>query len=412
MEGERLNNQEWLNRALKVIPSGSQTYSKSYKYYMKPFFADYGINGYLYDVEGNEYHDFNMALGAVILGYKNIRQEFGGTSFSWPHPLEVELAEKLVELIPSAEMVKFFKNGSDATEIAVRLARAYTGKDIVLTGGYHGFHDWYVLSIERSKGVLSDYVICGWEELIEGTQQFKTIVELEALFYEYKNNIACVIVEPDMKDICAIAELTRKNKALLIFDEVLTGFRYHVKGLQYLIGITPDISCFGKCMANGLPLSAVVGRRDIMMQMDDGGVFASSTFGGDTLAFSAAIETIKQLEIDKDKLWTIGTIWKISVEKLIKDKQLEDIAKVEGFPPRCGIVFNDIEYKSLYQQELLKRKIIVNGLNNFCLAHTEEQIEYYIKCCDEVLDILVKAKKENNVKGYLENGTIQNIFKR
>lgn len=394
-----------LDRALQVIPSASQTYSKSYRYFTKPLFADYGINGFLYTVDGGKYHDFDMGLGSMILGYKDMADCVEGYSnFSIPHPVEIELAEKLVELIPSAEMVKFFKNGSDATEIAVRLARAYTEKDIVLAGSYHGFHDWYVGLIERNKGIP--------KAVQELTKQFKNVEELKYFLEQYKDNIACVIVEPDMENINEISSIIRENNIILIFDEVLTGFRNHIKGLQYILKITPDISCFGKCMANGLPLSAVVGRRALMQLMDDGGVFASSTFGGETLALSVALETIRELEEKGAYLWKIGIEWKTTIEKLIVNKGLTDVAEVKGLPSRCGLVFINNEYQTLYKQELLKRKILVNRLNNFCLAHTYEQIDYYIKCADEVLDIIKKAKEENNIGRYLENGTTRDMFRR
>ncbi len=246
----------------------------------------------------------------------------------------------------------------------------------------------------------------------ELTKQFKTVEELKNLFLQHKAQIACVIVEPDMENIRGISSITRENNAILIFDEILTGFRHHVKGLQYMLKIYPDISCFGKCMANGLPLSAVVGRRALMQLMDDGGVFASSTFGGETLALSIALETIRELEEKGDHLWKIGIIWKMGIEKLIMDKGLTDIVEIKGLDARCGLVFINNEYQTLYKQELLKRKILVNRLNNFCLAHTYEQIDYYIKCADEVLALIKKAKEENNIGRYLENGTIQYMFRR
>ena len=426
--------ESWLERSLKVIPGGSQTYSKSYKYFTRPFFACQGLGGILVSDEDcgdvsqvREYHDFSMALGSVILGYKTKQWLLdldvpNGINFSCPHPLEVILAEKLVEIIPSAEMVKFFKNGSDATEIAVRLARAYTGRDIILAGSYHGFHDWYVYSIDRNKGIPYQGNEVGTAEHIYQFNNYSNLKELFEAFYIRKrfsdeSNVAGVIVEPDHGDIREISELAVEHGAVLIFDEVMTGFRYHIGGLQTLFGITPDITCLGKCMANGLPLSAVVGRRDIMKLMEEG-VFASSTFGGETLSLVAALKTIEELEKNGKWLWHVGGKWASQMDILIRKKGLTQIVKVIGLAPRSGVKFFDegnvsaIEYQSLYQQELLKRRILTHGLNNFCLDHTDEQIDYFIKMADEVLDIIGEAYKDNNAQKYLDNGIIQTMFRR
>lgn len=400
-----------LNKAIELIPSGSQTYSKSWRYFTIPLMASHGIDGVLFDTEGNAYDDYSMGLGAIILGYKpkTWLQQLDipdGFIFSVAHQLEVELAEKLIEIIPSAEMVKFFKNGSDATEIAVRLARAYTKRHIVLAGGYHGFHDWYITSIDRNRGVE-----------FQNTLQFKSYEQLRDDLSDSLAEAACVILEPNMVDANRIVELARKNDVLVIFDEVLTGFRYNIGGYQKMLNIVPDISCLGKCIANGLPLSVVVGRKDIMQLMDDGGVFASSTFGGDTIALAAALETIKKLEQYGKNLWLIGAKWQTGVDMLIRSKRIESIARIDGLAPRCGVVFNDSdgitrqEYQSLYQQELLKRGILTHGINNFCIAHTDSQINRFIKNVDEVFEVIKKANENNSVSGLLEKN-IQIMFRR
>jgi glutamate-1-semialdehyde aminotransferase len=365
-----------------------------------------GFDGFLKDVNNQIYDDFDMALGSVILGYKKKEwlQELlipDGFNFSAPHPLESMLAEKLVRLIPSAEMVKFFKNGSDATEIAVRLARAYTGRKWIVSFGYHGFHDWYVSAIDRNKGVLPNYHI--------------QCQDIDAINW-CDNNIAAVILEPTTKGKDYISYVANKHGALVIFDEVLTGFRYHIGGLQAMGGTIPDLSCFGKCMANGLPLSAVVGRKDIMQLMDDGGVFASSTFGGETIALAVALETVKELENNPNKLWDIGGRWLVGIRNLIAQKDLP-MVEIKGLRPRCGVEFKDyggitaIEFQSLYLQELLKRGILTHGINNFCLAHTVEQIDNFLRCASLVFDILKEAIERGSVKGYLEK-PIQTMFKR
>jgi len=415
---------QWLERALKVTPCGSQTYSKSYKYFTRPLFAVEGNGGKLLCDDNIIYEDFNMGLGSVILGYRDLKEEIkkydipiSGTIFSLPHPLEVIVSEKLIEIIPSAQMCRFFRNGSDATEIAVRLARAYTGRDIILAGSYHGFHDWYVSSIDKNWGIPDCWGTHNDYSDYKYIYQFKNHEQLRDLFINHKGYIAGVIVEPDHGDIREISELVVEHGAVLIFDEVLTGFRYHVGGLQTLFGITPDITCLGKCMANGLPLSAVVGRRDIMKLMEEG-VFASSTFGGETLSLAAALKTIEELEKNGKWLWHVGGKWASQIDILIRKKGLTQIVKVIGLAPRSGVKFFDegnisaIEYQSLYQQELLKRRILTHGINNYCLDHTDAQIDYFIEQADDVLDILGKAYKENNAQKYLDNGVIQVMFRR
>lgn len=403
----------WIERALKVTPCGSQTYSKSYKYFSRPLFAISGNGGKLLCDDSVVYEDFSMGLGSVILGYRDLKEEIkkydipiSGTIFSLPHPLEVVVSEKLIEIIPSAQMCRFFRNGSDSTEIAVRLARAYTGRDIILAGSYHGFHDWYVSSIDKNKGVPDQH-----------TFQFKDYKDLANNFEVFKDSVAGIILEPDRGDLREISELAVENGAVLILDEVMTGFRYHIGGLQTLFGITPDITCLGKCMANGLPLSAVVGRGDIMKLMEEE-VFASSTFGGETLSLAAALKTIEELEKNGKRLWHLGGKWASQMDILIRKKGLTQIVKVIGLSPRSGVKFFDegnisaIEYQSLYQQELLKRRVLTHGINNYCLDHTDAQIDYFIEQADEVLNILGKAYKDNNAQKYLDNGVIQTAFRR
>lgn len=372
---------DWLERAKAVIPGGSQTYSKSSRYFTRSMFADYATASKLRSTEGTWYDDYSMALGAVILGYEPIRHNLSPI-YSLPNPLEVQVAEKLCSIIPSAEMVKFFKNGSDAVEIAVRLARAYTGKETVKWMSYHGFHDSYVSSCGNTKGIPIHY---GYSN-----------VDAKELLFE---DLAAIVVEPDHPAINNYVQLAKEYNCLLIFDEVLTGFRHGIGGLQKHIGITPDISCFGKCMANGLPLSAVVGRRDIM-QLLEKGVFGSSTFGGEVLSLSMCLETISQLEKAGDCLWKIGQRYLDGIDR----KQAEKFGVIKGLPPRCGIEFSNLKYKSHFQDEMLKRNILVNGLNNFCLAHTNEQINRYIEETNEVLKIMETEEYKGEI--------ISPIFKR
>ena len=272
-------SQQLLQRSLNVIPIGSQTFSKSYLQYPKglsPLFLKKGLGSYVWDVDDNKYIDLVNGLLPIVLGYcdtdvdnaiKNQLEK--GIVFSLSTELEIKLAEKLIYHIPSAEKVRFGKNGSDATSAAIRLARAYTKRDRVAICGYHGWHDWYIGSTTRNIGVPS--------AVSELSHRFKynDIDSLQKLFRNYKNEFAAVIMEPMNTEIPTnnflneVQLLSKKNGALFILDEIITGFRYDLGGAQKLFGLTPDLSTFGKSMGNGMPISAIVGKAEIMDLMND-----------------------------------------------------------------------------------------------------------------------------------------------
>src|SRR6516164_1362670 len=286
-----------LERAKRVIPSCTQTFSKGPNQWIRgvsPHYLMRGEGAWVWDVDGNKYLDYLMALGPIILGYGNrrvneavMRQVRDGPVFSQMHPLEVEVAEMLVDIIPCAEMVRFAKNGSDATTGAVRAARAYTGRDHVAFCGYHGWHDWYVGTTTRNKGVPAEV-----SALSHGFT-YNDIESLARIFTSHQ--VAAVVMEPigveDPKPgfLQAVRDLCTTHGAVLVFDEIVTGFRLHLGGAQAHFGVKPDIACFGKAMANGFPLAAVVGDRDIMLTFDE--VFFSGTFGGDASSLAACKAT-------------------------------------------------------------------------------------------------------------------------
>ena len=292
-----------LKRAERTIPLGSQTFSKSRTQYpvgISPLYIDRARGCYVWDVDGNKYIDLVSSLASVTIGYgdKGIlsavnSQMKKGVTFSLPGVLEAEVAELICHLVPSAEMVRFGKNGSDATSAAVRLARAYTSRDHVVVCGYHGWQDWYIGSTSRNKGVpaaVSD---------LTHSFAYNDLAELKALL-ENNSNISCVVMEP-MNSVYpakgfleGVRELTKIHGVVLIFDETITGFRFAKGGAQELFGVTPDLSTFGKGIANGFPLSAVVGKREIMMEMEE--IFFSGTFGGELLSLAAAKTVLTSLE--------------------------------------------------------------------------------------------------------------------
>jgi glutamate-1-semialdehyde 2,1-aminomutase/spore coat polysaccharide biosynthesis protein SpsF len=417
-----------LSKAKKLIPGASQTFSKGPTQFAQgvaPNFLEKGEGCYVYDLDGNKFIDYTMALGPVILGYnyspvnKAIMEQLSkGSTFTLPSPVEVELAEILVNIIPCAEMVRYGKNGSDVTSAAVRVARAYTGREKIACCGYHGWQDWYIGTTTRDKGVP------GCVKNLTYTFEYNNIDRLKKIFEENRDEIAAVImepistVEPEGNFLEEVKKLTHENGALLIFDEVVTGFRIALGGAQEYYNVIPDLACFGKGMANGMPISAIVGKKEIMKEFEE--VFFSFTFGGETLSIAAAIATIKEL---KEKnviyfLWAQGRKLSDGVNELIRKHKLEKHVFYQGLPPRAVMGFrdekgdDDLELKSLFQQEAIRRGVLFTGAHNISFSHTDDVIERTLEIYDEVMSICKDTIEENNIKERLEGPTVQPVFRK
>lgn len=418
-----------LERAVKVTPLGAQTYSKSYRYYCQgdsPAFIDRGEGCYLYDVDGNKFIDFVCALGPITIGYnvKEINdavkvQLDKGISFSLQAEVEVELAEKIIEIIPCAEMVRFVKNGGDATTAAIRLARAYTRRDLVALSGYHGMHDWSIGSTENNKGIPKDI------SNLTKTFEYNNIDSLKELFNEYPDEIAAVILEPIQangpKDdfLEKVKKVAHENGAILIFDEVVSGFRYALGGASEYYGVVPDMAAFGKGMGNGLPISAVAGKKEIMKQIEEG-IFVSTTFGGEALSMAGSLAALEILEKPGvyEQIWKLGTILKEGLEELIDKYELNDVILVSGLPPHCGVEFEDVgsldylDINSIYSQAMIHNGIITVGINNINLSHTEKEIEAYLNAAEEGMKNIKKAIGQDSTEGILIGKKVDPVFKR
>tara|TARA_B100000686_G_scaffold104955_1_gene112119 strand:- start:1497 stop:3551 length:2055 start_codon:yes stop_codon:yes gene_type:complete len=415
------------DRASKTIPLGSQTFSKSYIQWPKgeaPLFIDRAYGAKVVDPDGNHYIDYVLGLLPIILGYCDedvdrevIDQIQRGTIYSLPSELEMELAEKLVKIIPSAEMVRFGKNGSDATSAAIRLARAYTDRDLVAVAGYHGWHDWYIASSSRNLGVPKSVEALTFKFL------FNDLDSLTSLFKKYPNKFAAVIleptglVEPDKGFLKSVKNICEKNGTLLIFDEIISGFRINIGGAQKEYGITPDISCFGKAMANGYPLSAIVGSRKIMNLMEE--IFFSTTFGGETLSIRASLATINKIQklnvINKIKSYGTKLIFKLN--NIIKKHGLDSnisVSKVNWWPQLVikDLPINDELFISIMRQELLMSGLLLGSTFNLSLAHTKADIlkQTLEKFSDAMKNIsLILNSKDPSV--YLKGEHIKRTFK-
>jgi glutamate-1-semialdehyde 2,1-aminomutase len=346
------HSEEMLQRALKTIPLGTQTFSKSktqYPFGVSPYFVKKAKGSRVWDLDGNEYIDFINSLAAITLGYNDpdvteaVRMQLEeGVIFSLPHPIEVQVAEKIVEMVPCAEMVRFGKNGSDATAGAVRLARAFTRRDHIAVCGYHGWQDWYIGSTARHLGVPQS------TRNLTHNFMYNQLDSLHALFQQWPDQIAAVILEPmnvtepDKGFLEELKELTHKNGALLIFDETITGFRYSNGGAQEYFGVTPDLATFGKGLANGYPVSAVAGRADVMSLMEE--IFFSFTFGGEALSLSAALATMTKLQ-QKPVIETMSMQGKTvldGTQQLIDRHGLNDMITMAGHPCWSFLLFREL----------------------------------------------------------------------
>lgn len=418
-----------LIRAKKSIPAAAATYSKSYRYFCEgaaPAFLEKGLGSHVWDIDGNEYIDYVLALGPVIVGYNDervnkaiIEQMNKGISFSLATEMEIILAEKFIEIIPCAEMVKFVKNGSDATTAAIRLARAFTKKDIILCCGYHGWHDWYIGTTQNNLGVPQ----CVKKLTIPFP--YNDIKKLETLFSDHKNKIAAVIMEPMTLELPKpaylekVKEITHKNRALLVFDEVVTGFRLSLAGGQGYFGVTPDMAAFGKAMGNGMAISALVGRGDILTLIEKG-AFVSTTFGGETLAIAAALKTIEILESESpfEKFTNLGTKLLKEMESIVSDLDLYNHVEFIGLPYHFAIKFKDVgelttfDLLSVFQQEAIGQGILMFPAHNFTLAHTEEDIKATLEAYTHAFKFVKHAIEINSVDGILKGGKFSPIFIR
>ena len=421
------NSMDFLDLAEKIIPLGSQTFSKSRTQYpvgVSPLFIDRGEGSKVWDIDGNQYVDFANSLLAVSIGYNNasvnaavIKQLKKGVSFSLPSKLEYEVASLLVDMVPCAEMVRFGKNGSDATSAAIRLARAYTQRDYVAVCGYHGWHDWYIGTTTKNLGVPA--ATSG----LSFSFPYNDIDALERLLINHKDKFAAIIMEPINSVyplpgyLEAVRELSTKHKVVLIFDEICTGARLSPGGAQELFGVTPDLCVMGKGLANGHPLSAVMGKREIMELCSE--IFFSGTFGGENISLAAAKEVltlVKTGDVTK-KLEQTGSLIMEGVKDIVVDNSLDEIFSFSGHPSWSFInisreAINDVMLlKTLFLQEMFKRGILVLSTHNISFAHSSSDVYQLLAAYSETMDVIKDSIKKDNVRDSLECEPLKLLFK-
>jgi glutamate-1-semialdehyde 2,1-aminomutase len=410
-----------------VIPGCAQTFSKGYTQYVQgvaPVFLQRGKGCHVWDVDGNEYIDYVQGLLPNILGYANdevnaaaFAQLNEGHSFSLPHPIEVQLAERLTRLIPCAEMVRFGKNGSDATSGAVRAARAFTGRDRIACCGYHGWQDWYIGSTTRHAGVPQAV------RVLTHPFVYNDLASLEKLLSEHRGEFAAVIMEPlNFTEpapgfLQGVRDLTKKYGALLIFDEICSGFHFGLGGAQKLLGVTPDLACFGKAMGNGFPISCVVGRADVMRVFEE--IFYSFTFAGEVASMAAAMKVLDILETTGalGRIESNGRTLQDGVNAMAKEAGLAQRVRAIGRPQWSLMKFTDENgsesplLKNLFQQEIVKRGVLLLATHNLSAAHDDPAIHKTLEVYAEVLKTLAWWAEDSDPARFLEGPMTQPVFR-
>lgn len=412
-------------RALNVQKPVTQTLAKGpgqFTVGVAPKYLVKGKGSHVWDVDGNEYIDFNAAIGPLSLGYaypavdEAIKAQLNdGITFSLMHPLEVELSELIQEVIPNAEAVKIAKTGADVCSAAVRVARAFTGREKIFCCGYHGWHDWYIGITSRNAGI---------PEAIQDmtyTFEYNDIASIKAALDE---TVAAVILEPFIFEAPApgflqeLAEVCKENGTLLIFDEMWTGFRIAVGGAQEYFNVKADLAVYSKACANGMPIALLTGRADVM-ELFNSQVFSYTTFGGEALSLAACVATINEL-IDKNVpqyLDEKGALLKDGYNQLAIELGMDQYTRCIGFNCRSMVTFtpeagNALEVKTLMQQEMIKRGVLWAGFHNMCFSHTDEDIAYTLEAYRDVLPIVKEAILSGDVKSYLKGEVLEAVFRK
>ncbi len=395
--------------AKRLTPGGMMGIRRPYNFVVGeyPIFIERGHGGHIVDVDGNDYIDMLCAYGPIILGYDEPEineavkaQMDKGFCFSLVQPIQNELQQRLIDLIPSAEMVILVKTGSDATSVAVRIARGATDRDVILRCGYHGWHDW---AVENHGGV---------PQAVQGlTVEFEygDLEDLQTKLEANKDRVAGIIITPVghhlAKPVMApppgylegVRALADRYGAVLVFDEIRTGFRVSMGGAQQRYGVTPDLSTFGKALANGYAISAVVGKEKYM-KVCESKVFISSTFFPNSLEMVAAMKCLDILERDGtlDRIWERGTRFLEELERIVADSKVP--ATVSGIPPMPYLTFEktDQHYKArreLFYTETIRRGLFIQPFHHWyiCGRHTDADLAHALQAIREALHIVAET---------------------
>ena len=416
---------ELYERALKVQKPVTQTLAKGPGQFTKgiaPKYIQRGQGSHVWDVDGNEYIDFNSAIGPISLGYaypavdEAIKKQLeDGITFSMMHPLEVEVSELLQQVIPNAEAVKISKTGADVCSAAVRVARAFTGREKIFCCGYHGWHDWYIGITSRNAGI---------PEAIQNMTHTFEYNDLNSIKASLDETVAALILEPFIFEapkpgfLKELADACSANGTLLIFDEMWTGFRIALGGAQEYFDVKPDLAVYSKACANGMPIAFLTGRADVM-ELFNLQVFSYTTFGGEALSLAACIATINELR-DKNVpkyLDEKGALLKDGYNQIAIETGMDIYTRCVGYNCRSMVIFipeagNGLELKALMQQEMIKRGVLWAGFHNMCYSHSDEDIAYTLSAYRDVMPIMKEAITSGNIKQYLKGEVLEAVFRK
>ena len=399
-------------KALGLIPGASQTNSKrptSFAHGAYPVFIERGSGSHIWDVDGNEYIDYIAAMGPITLGYcypaidEAVRRQLeSGIVFSLPSPLEIEAAQAVVDAVPGAEKVRFFKGGGDATSAAARIARAFTGREKIASSGYHGWPDVWT-AMDNDGGVPR-----ALEETVRNFP-FNDLPALKAILDEWKGDVAAVILNPAEREhpepgyLEKVKEMTRSAGGLLIFDEVITGFRIALGGAAEAYGVLPDLSCFAKGIANGMPISAVAGRADVMERAEN--LLISITYGGEALSLAAVVASIKEYR-DRDVFTHMNHVGeKLKNELNAAAEHAGSSFRASGPPSFPWFEMqgdSDTETElmwNVFLQEVARGGVLFRraGINFVTFSHTEDDIKRTAEVCREAFLTVEKHRGKGSL---------------
>jgi glutamate-1-semialdehyde 2,1-aminomutase len=425
---------------MELIPGGTQLISRRpdrYAFGVTPYYAERAKGCRFWDVDGNEYIDLQMAVGANVLGYADdvvdeavIAAIRRGPAPSVSSQVELELAEELVKTIPCCEMVRYCKGGGEANVIAIRIARAYTGRDKIAFCGYHGWHDWYLAANLKSSATLNNYLLPGIEPLgvpkgLAGTAipfEWESLASLEELLESNKGQVAAIIMEaarstePKPGYLQGVRDLATRHGVVLIFDEVVTGFRLDLAGAQGLFGVTPDMATFAKAISNGYPFGAVTGKKEIMSCAAS--LFISSTYWSDPITASAALATVRQykrLQVHP-YLWKMGQVYMDAFNALAQKWDVP--ARFEGFSCNFGLNWHLDDPQiakrmgNYWVQECNKRGIFPAPGSHMSWAHKASDLEELKPRWNEILELVKDALVKNDLDKRLESDLGKQAFRR
>lgn len=431
------NSNALYDRALEIIPGGTQLFSRRADRFVPGFTPMYlqraeGVR--VWDVDGNEFLDFGMGCGPVILGHAYpavteavVEQARHGNCLTVNSPLEIELAELLIELVPCAEMVRFARTGGDTNAAAIRIARGATGRDKVLFCGYHGWHDWYLAANLESADTLNSHLLPGLDtrgvpKALAGTAlpfEYNDLESLRGALEANRGEVACIIMEacrskqPTPGYLEGVRQLADEQGVILIFDEIVTGFRMALGGAQEYFGVTPDMATFAKALSNGFPLGAICGRREVMQEAAT--MFISSTYFSDTVGLAASLATLRELRDQPvlEHIWALGEQLKAGMRALAAKYGLA--FHCDGYPPVLHMGFDEPDEErrvlltTIYLQEMIRAGVLCLMGTYLSYSHRPEHIEQYLRGAEAAFRLIGQA---DDLESLIEAGRWGQHFKR